>query len=54
MNQAANKAEPLLQIEQLLLAHPEGLTQASTAIGGRSTMRNLADAPKHIYQEDDG
>lgn len=58
MKRAANKAERLLQIEQLLLAHPEGLTQAEIArrLGvDRSTiMRNLADAPKHIYEEPDG
>ncbi|MDN5272115.1 CRISPR-associated helicase Cas3' [Chloroflexus sp. MS-CIW-1] len=58
MKRAANKAERLLQIEQLLLAHPEGLTQAELArrLGvDRSTiLRNLADAPKHIYEEPDG
>ena len=58
MKRAANKAERLLQIEQLLLAHPEGLTQAELArrLGvDRSTiLRNLADAPKHIYEELDG
>lgn len=56
MNRAANKAERLLQIEQLLIAHPEGLTQAELArrLGvNRSTiMRNLVDASKHIYEED--
>ncbi len=31
MKRAANKAERLLQLEQLLLAHPEGLTQAEIA-----------------------
>ncbi|WP_322488733.1 helix-turn-helix transcriptional regulator [Chloroflexus sp.] len=58
MKRAANKAERLLQIEQLLLAHPEGLTQAEIArrLGvDRSTiMRNLADGPKHIFEEPDG
>ncbi|GIV99946.1 CRISPR-associated helicase Cas3' [Roseiflexus sp.] len=58
MKRAANKAERLLQIEQLLLAHPEGLTQAELArrLGvNRSTiLRNLADASRHIYEEPDG
>jgi len=58
MKRSANKAERLLHIEQLLLAHPEGLTQAELArrLGvDRSTiLRNLADAPKHIYEEPDG
>lgn len=58
MKRAANKAERLLHIEQLLLAHPEGLTQAELArrLGvDRSTiLRNLADAPGHIYEEPDG
>ncbi|MFQ3663374.1 MAG: HTH domain-containing protein, partial [Chloroflexaceae bacterium] len=58
MKRAANKAERLLQIEQLLLAHPEGLTQAELARRlnvNRSTIyRDLADAPGHIYEEEDG
>lgn len=58
MKRAANKAERLLQIEQLLLAHPEGLTQAELArrLGvNRSTiLRNLADASHYIYEEPDG
>ncbi len=58
MKRAANKAERLLQIEQLLLAHPEGLTQAELArrLGvDRSTIhRNLADVPGYIYEEEDG
>ncbi|MBU0703192.1 MAG: helix-turn-helix domain-containing protein, partial [Chloroflexi bacterium] len=31
MERATSKAERLLQIEALLLAHPEGLTQAEIA-----------------------
>jgi CRISPR-associated endonuclease/helicase Cas3 len=58
MNRAENKASRLLQIENLLLAHPEGLTQAEIArrLGvDRSTIhRDLLDVPGHIYQEDDG
>ncbi|MGQ9547365.1 MAG: helix-turn-helix transcriptional regulator, partial [Roseiflexus sp.] len=58
MKRSTNKAERLLHIEQLLLAHPEGLTQAELArrLGvDRSTiLRNLADAPGHIYEEPDG
>ncbi|MFQ3633328.1 CRISPR-associated helicase Cas3' [Roseiflexus sp.] len=58
MKRAANKSERLLQIEQLLLAHPEGLTQAELArrLGvDRSTIhRNLADVPGYIYEEEDG
>jgi predicted DNA-binding transcriptional regulator YafY len=57
MSQAENKADRLLKIEALLLAHPEGLNQAEIArrLGvNRSTiLRNLADVP-NIYQEDDG
>jgi CRISPR-associated endonuclease/helicase Cas3 len=58
LTRAENKASRLLEIEALLLAHPEGLTQAELArrLGvNRSTiLRNLADASKHIYPEDDG
>lgn len=58
MNRAANKSARLDQIVQLLLAHPEGLTQAELArrLGvNRSTiMRNLADVPGYIYEDEDG
>ncbi len=58
MNRAENKSARLIQIENLLLAHPEGLTQAEVARKlqvDRSTIhRDLADLPGHIYQEDDG
>ena len=57
MTRAENKASRLLEIEALLLAHPEGLNQAEIArrLGvNRSTiLRNLADVP-NISQEDDG
>ena len=57
MTRAENKASRLLEIEALLLAHPEGLNQAEIArrLGvNRSTiLRNLADVP-NIYQEEDG
>ncbi len=56
MTLAENKASRLLKIEALLLAHPEGLSQAEIArrLGvNRSTiLRNLADVP-NVYQEDD-
>jgi predicted DNA-binding transcriptional regulator YafY len=56
MNRAANKASRLLQIEALLLAHPEGLTPAQIARRvqvNRSTIgRDLPDLPKHIYVDD--
>ena len=53
---ASNKAARLLQIEALLLAHPEGLTSADIARKlqvHRSTIgRYQADLPKHIYLDD--
>ncbi len=56
MSRASTKAQRLLQIEALLLAHPEGLTQAEIArrLGvHRSTVsRYLADLPSHIYVDD--
>lgn len=58
MNRAGNKAERILQIEALLLAHPEGLSQAEIArrlMVNRSTInRYLPDLPKHVYIEADG
>lgn len=59
MKRAESKANRLLQIETLLLAHPEGLTQAEIARKlqvDRSTInRYLADLPGSIYiDEDDG
>lgn len=56
MNPSETKAGRLLQIEALLLAHPEGLSQAEIArrLGvHRSTIsRYLPDLPKHIYVDD--
>ena len=55
-----NKAGRLLRIEQLLLAHPDGLTQAQLArrLGvHRSTIsRDLADLDPHLalYETGDG
>lgn len=53
MNRAETKANRLLQIEALLLAHPEGLTQAEIARRlnvHRSTIhRYTADLPGHFY-----
>ncbi|MDX9864015.1 MAG: CRISPR-associated endonuclease Cas3'', partial [Anaerolineaceae bacterium] len=59
MSRAENKATRLLQIENLLLAHPEGLTQSQIADRvqvDRSTItRYIPDFPKHFYyDEDDG
>jgi CRISPR-associated endonuclease/helicase Cas3 len=58
VNRAENKASRLIQIENLLLGHPEGMTQAEIARRlqvDRSTIhRDLLDVPGHIYQEEDG
>jgi CRISPR-associated endonuclease/helicase Cas3 len=60
MSRAENKASRLLQIETLLLAHPEGMTQAQIArrLGvNRSTIyRYLPDLGDHfpVYETDDG
>lgn len=58
MERAANKAERLLQIEALLLTHPEGLTQAEIArrLGvNRSTInRYLPDLDRFCIYETDG
>ena len=52
-NPSETKAGRLLQIEALLLAHPEGMTQAELArrLGvNRSTIgRYVTDLPKHLY-----
>ena len=53
MSRSQKKAERLLQIEALLLAHPEGLTPSELARKlqvNRSTIgRYLPELPKHIY-----
>lgn len=60
MARAENKASRLLEIEALLLAHPEGLTQAelSRRLGvNRSTVhRYLPDLTAHfpVYEDNDG
>jgi predicted DNA-binding transcriptional regulator YafY len=60
MSRAENKADRLLQIEALLLTHPEGLTQAEIARRldvNRSTVnRYFRDMPNQFpyYESDDG
>jgi len=60
MTRAENKADRLLQIEALLLAHPEGLTQSEIARRlevNRSTVnRYFRDMPNQFpyYESDDG
>lgn len=59
MSHAENKSERLLQIEALLLAHPEGLTQAEIArrMGvNRSTIHRCLPGLERfcIYETDDG
>jgi CRISPR-associated endonuclease/helicase Cas3 len=60
MTRAENKADRLLQIEVLLLAHPEGLTQAEIARRldvNRSTVnRYFRDMPNQFpyYESEDG
>jgi CRISPR-associated endonuclease/helicase Cas3 len=58
MSRSEKKASRLLQIEAMLVSHPEGLTQAEIARRlnvNRSTVnRYLPDLPKHIYIDDDG
>ncbi len=55
-NPSQKKADRLLQIEALLLAHPEGLTQAEIARRlnvNRSTIsRYIPSFPGHIYIDD--
>jgi predicted DNA-binding transcriptional regulator YafY len=56
MTHAESKAKRLLQIETLLIAHPEGMTQAEIArrLGvNRSTVnRYIPDLPGYIYIDD--
>jgi predicted DNA-binding transcriptional regulator YafY len=56
MERAASKSERLLQMERLLLAHPEGLTQAELArclqVHRSTVMRTLPDLPPYIVQDD--
>ena len=56
MSRVQNKASRLAQIEALLLAYPQGMTQAELARRlnvDRSTInRDIADLPKHIYVDD--
>jgi CRISPR-associated endonuclease/helicase Cas3 len=58
MTRVENKSARLLQIEAMLLAYPEGMTQAELARRlevNRSTInRCLGDLPKHVYVADDG
>ena len=58
MSRVENKTSRIIQIENLLLAHPDGMTQAEIARKlqvDRSTIhRDLLDLPKHIYEECDG
>ncbi len=56
MGRSATKARRLLDIEAMLLAHPEGLSQSEMARRldvNRSTInRYLPDLPNHIYIDD--
>jgi hypothetical protein len=56
MSRIQNKASRLSQIEAILLAHPQGVTQADLARQlqvDRSTInRDLVDLPTHIYIDD--
>jgi CRISPR-associated endonuclease/helicase Cas3 len=59
MERAAAKAERLLQIESLLLAHPEGLTQAEiarrTGVHRSTIYRYLPDLARFaVYETEDG
>ena len=58
MNRGETKARRLLQVESLLLAHPEGLSQSEIArrlqVDRATINRYLADLPPYIYMEDDG
>lgn len=56
MNPSETKASRLLQLEALLLAHPEGLTQAEIArrlaVNRSMVNRYIPDLPEHIYIDD--
>jgi CRISPR-associated endonuclease/helicase Cas3 len=56
MERAANKAARILQIEALLLGHPEGLIPVEIArrlgVHKSTISRCLGDLPKHIYVDD--
>jgi len=56
MSRSSKKANRLLQVEALLLAHPEGLTPSELARKlqvNRSTIsRYMVDLPGHIYLDD--
>ncbi|MBN1887204.1 MAG: HTH domain-containing protein [Thermoflexales bacterium] len=56
MSRVGNKADRLLQIEAMLLAYPEGLTQAEIArkldVHRSIVHRDLGDLPRHIYIDD--
>jgi len=58
MSRSENKATRLLQLEALLLGHPEGLAQAEIArrLGvNRSTVnRYIPDLPANVYIDEDG
>ncbi len=58
MSRSENKATRLLQLEALLLGHPEGLSQAEIGrrLGvNRSTInRYMPDLPAHVYIDEDG
>jgi len=55
-NPSRRKADRLLQIEQMLLAHPEGLTQAEIArrlgVHRSTVLRYIPHLPGHIYIDD--
>ena len=55
MNRAENKAQRLMQIEVLLIDHPEGLTLSQIAqrmeVHRTTVMRNLADMTAPIYDD---
>jgi CRISPR-associated endonuclease/helicase Cas3 len=55
MNRAENKAQRLMQIEVLLIDHPEGLTLSQIAqridVHRTTVMRNLADMTAPVYSD---